>query len=127
MSDPRAAGRLAAVRAQVAALEAGGRAERGRLPFGAAEVDAAFLESPAYTAVREWLPAGRPAATFRVAEPEESVAVPSDVVPAKNSTFPVAAAGATVAVRSNATFSAGAVAGTESVVVLAVLAASTSV
>jgi protein ImuA len=42
MSDPRAAGRLAAVRAQVAALEAGGRAEPGRLPFGAAEVDAAL-------------------------------------------------------------------------------------
>ena len=42
MSPPAAAGRLAAVRAKVAALEAGGRAESGRLPFGAPEVDAAL-------------------------------------------------------------------------------------
>jgi protein ImuA len=36
------AGRLAAVRAKVAALEAGARADAGRLAFGAAEVDAAL-------------------------------------------------------------------------------------
>jgi len=38
MSDFRA-GRLAAVRAKIAALEAGGRAHRGSLPFGDAQVD----------------------------------------------------------------------------------------
>jgi protein ImuA len=42
MSDPRAARRLEAVRAQVAALEAGGRGRFGRLGFGAPEVDAAL-------------------------------------------------------------------------------------
>jgi protein ImuA len=42
MSSPLAAGRLAAVRAKVAALETGGRVEAGRLAFGAAEVDAAL-------------------------------------------------------------------------------------
>lgn len=42
MPSPVAAGRLAAVRAKVAALEAGGRAEAGRLAFGAAEVDDAL-------------------------------------------------------------------------------------
>jgi protein ImuA len=42
MSDPRAAGRLAAVRAKVSALESGARPECGRLAFGAAEVDAAL-------------------------------------------------------------------------------------
>lgn len=42
MPHPSAAGRLAAVRAKVAALEAGGRAESGRLAFGAYEVDAAL-------------------------------------------------------------------------------------
>jgi protein ImuA len=42
MSQPAAAGRLAAVRAKVAVLEAGGRAEAARLAFGAAEVDAAL-------------------------------------------------------------------------------------
>ena len=39
MSDPRAARRLAAVRAQVAALEAGGRTPFGRLAFGEPAVD----------------------------------------------------------------------------------------
>ena len=49
MSDPRLARRpdragraLAAVRAKVAALEAGGRADAGRLAFGAPSVDAAL-------------------------------------------------------------------------------------
>lgn len=42
MSSPLAAGRLAAVRAKVAALEAGGRTDPGRLAFGAAEVDDAL-------------------------------------------------------------------------------------
>jgi protein ImuA len=42
MPHPSAAGCLAAVRAKVAALEAGGRAACGRLSFGAAEVDAAL-------------------------------------------------------------------------------------
>src|SRR5689334_13373364 len=44
MSQPhaRAEGLLADVRAKVAALETGGRAEAGRLAFGAAEVDAAL-------------------------------------------------------------------------------------
>ena len=42
MAHPRASRRLAAVRAKVAALEAGGRAEPARLPFGAAEVDRAL-------------------------------------------------------------------------------------
>jgi protein ImuA len=42
MSDPRAARRLADVKAQVAALEAGGRARFGRLAFGAPEVDSAL-------------------------------------------------------------------------------------
>jgi protein ImuA len=42
MAETRASGRLAAVRAQVAALEAGVRADCGRLRFGAAEVDAAL-------------------------------------------------------------------------------------
>ena len=42
MSQPAAAGRLAAVRAKVAALETGGRAEAGRLTFGAHDVDAAL-------------------------------------------------------------------------------------
>jgi protein ImuA len=42
MADPRASARLAKLRAQVAALEVGGRAGAGRLAFGAAEVDAAL-------------------------------------------------------------------------------------
>lgn len=42
MSDPRAARRLAAVKARVAALETGGRATFGRLAFGAPEVDGAL-------------------------------------------------------------------------------------
>ena len=42
MSDPRRAGRLAKVRAQVARLEAGARPDAGRLPFGAVEVDEAL-------------------------------------------------------------------------------------
>jgi protein ImuA len=42
MSDPRAARRLAKVKAQVAALEAGGCARFGRLAFGEPEVDAAL-------------------------------------------------------------------------------------
>ncbi|HKR90449.1 MAG TPA: protein imuA [Phenylobacterium sp.] len=42
MPQPAAAGRLAAVRAKVAALEAGGRADSARLPFGAEAVDAAL-------------------------------------------------------------------------------------
>jgi protein ImuA len=42
MVDPRTAGRLAAVRAKVAALESGGRPDCGRLRFGAAGVDAAL-------------------------------------------------------------------------------------
>jgi protein ImuA len=42
MSQPRASRRLAAVRAKVAAIEAGGRKEAARLPFGAAEVDQAL-------------------------------------------------------------------------------------
>jgi protein ImuA len=39
MSDPRAARRLAAVKAKVAALEAGGRARFGRLAFGEPALD----------------------------------------------------------------------------------------
>jgi protein ImuA len=42
MPHPSAAGRLAAVRAKVAALETGGRADAGRLAFGAEDVDAAL-------------------------------------------------------------------------------------
>lgn len=42
MTDPCAASRLAAVRAQVAALEAGGRGTGARLAFGAPAVDAAL-------------------------------------------------------------------------------------
>jgi len=42
MSQPAAAGRLAAVRAKVAALEAGERAQVARLPFGAERVDVAL-------------------------------------------------------------------------------------
>ncbi|CAN7495486.1 protein imuA [Phenylobacterium sp. LjRoot219] len=42
MSSAPAAGRLAAVRAKVAALEAGARTQAGRLAFGAAEVDDAL-------------------------------------------------------------------------------------
>ena len=40
MSHDRAAGRLAAVRARIAAIEAGGRADSESLPFGMDEVDA---------------------------------------------------------------------------------------
>ena len=40
MSHDRAAGRLAAVRARIAAIEAGGRADSESLPFGMASVDA---------------------------------------------------------------------------------------
>jgi protein ImuA len=40
MSHDRAAGRLAAVRAKVAAIEAGGRADSESLPFGIDELDA---------------------------------------------------------------------------------------
>jgi len=42
MSPPHASRRLAAVRAKVAALEAGGQAANARLPFGAPEVDLAL-------------------------------------------------------------------------------------
>jgi protein ImuA len=42
MLDPRTAGRLAAVRAKVSALEGGARPDRGRLSLGAAAVDAAL-------------------------------------------------------------------------------------
>ncbi|MDB5447299.1 MAG: hypothetical protein JWQ97_2616 [Phenylobacterium sp.] len=42
MSHPRAAGRLAKLRASIAALETDGRAHPGRLPFGAPSVDEAL-------------------------------------------------------------------------------------
>ncbi|CAN7645161.1 protein imuA [Phenylobacterium sp. LjRoot225] len=42
MVDPRTAGRLAAVRAKVSALEGGGRPDCGRLSLGATSVDAAL-------------------------------------------------------------------------------------
>src|SRR5438128_468285 len=63
----------------------------------AAEVLKAWVGSPPYCAVREWVPAPR-FKNIRVARlAPESVAVPSAVVPSKNVMVPVAA-GATVAV-----------------------------